>query len=78
MPQDQETDPTDGLASYSQAQNPWEPTGLGKEIEGRPLTCPARGIDSAAFLRPPQGRQLYLELGACSQLGPGEVLGLPG
>lgn len=34
VPQNQETDPTDSLAFFSQAQSPWEPKELTKKIMG--------------------------------------------
>lgn len=78
VPQNQETDPTDSLAAYVQFSESLRAQKAGKEDCGKAaLTCPACGVGTAASLRPPQGRQLYLELTACSQLGPGEVLGLP-
>lgn len=77
MPRNQETDPADSLASFSQAQGSWHPRDWARRLQGS-LTCPACSVGISTFLGPPQGSQLYLELGACRQLGPGEVLDLPG
>lgn len=56
---------------------PGNPKGWERRFQGS-LTCPACNVGTATFLGPPQGNQLYLELRACRQLSPGEILDLPG